>query len=66
MKALPEPAGARSPRLPAPRQLAMAFEGPQLWMLEAAKRRKIVVCLANVLLKAAGEAAEAESGDDER
>jgi hypothetical protein len=66
MKALPEPTGARLPRLPAPRQLAMAFEGPQLWMLGVTEQRKIVVCLANVLLQAAGEVAEEESSDDER
>jgi hypothetical protein len=66
MKALPEPAGARSSRMPAPRQLAMVFEGPQLWMLEVTEQQKIVVCLANVLLQAAGEAVEEESSDDER
>ncbi len=66
MKALPQPARTRPPRPTAPRQFAMAFEAPQLWMMEVAERRKIVVCLANVLLQAAGEAAEEESSDDER
>lgn len=66
MKALPEPAGTRPPRLVTPRQLAMAFEGPQLWTMEVTERLKIVACLANVLMQAAGEVTEEEIGDDER
>jgi hypothetical protein len=66
MRALPEPTGARPSRRAPPRQLAMAFEGPQLWRLEVTERRKIVACLAKLLMQAAGEAAEEESSDDER
>jgi hypothetical protein len=36
----------------------MAFEAPQLWTMEVTERRKIVVCLAILLMQAAGEAAE--------
>jgi acyl-CoA reductase-like NAD-dependent aldehyde dehydrogenase len=53
----------------APRQLVIAFEQPQLWRMPVTERRKIVVSLANLLMEAAGDAAETEeeeNGDDER
>lgn len=69
MKQVHKPAEATPPRPTAPRQLMIAFEQPQLWLMHVTERRKIVVSLANLLTQAAGDAAEAEveeNGDDER
>ena len=32
---------------PPPRQLALAFEAPQLWMMQAQERQRVVVRLAS-------------------
>ena len=69
MRHLHKPAGTMPARPTAPRQLAIAFEQPQLWLMPVTERRKIVVSLANLLMEAAGDAAETEeeeNGDDER
>jgi hypothetical protein len=65
MKDLRKPVVKTPPRSAAPRQLMIAFEPPQLWMMHATERRRIVLCLANLLIQAAGGATE-EDRDDER
>ena len=53
------------PRPDVPRQLVIAFEAPQLWMMQPPERQKIVSSLANVLIQAAGDDL-LEDGDDRR
>lgn len=65
MKLLRKLAGITPPQPTAPRQLVIVFERPQLWMMPATERQKIVVSLAKVLMQAAGDAEE-ENCDDER
>lgn len=65
MKHLRKSAVAMPPRPARPRQLVIGFESPQLWRMDAPERRRIVVCLANLLMQAAGSAIE-ENGDDGR
>ncbi len=64
MKRLRKPTVTTPARRTAPRQLAIAFESPQLWAMHAPERRRIVSCLAILLMQAAG--VTEESGDDER
>ena len=54
------------PRPDVPRQLAIAFETPQLWMMQAPERQRIVSSLANLLMQAAGDDPLEEDGDDRR
>ena len=54
------------PRPDVPRQLVIAFEAPQLWMMQPQERQKIVSSLANVLIQAAGDDLLEEDGDDRR
>ncbi len=65
MKRLQEPIGA-TPRPAVPRQLVIAFEAPQLWMMQTAERQRIVSSLANLLLQAADDDPLEEDGDDGR
>jgi hypothetical protein len=65
MKLLRKPVVTTPSRLASPRQLVIAFGSPQLWMMNVPERRRIVVCLANLLTQAAGGAPE-EDSDDER
>ena len=65
MRHLRKSAVAMPSRPARPRQLTIAFESPQLWRMDAPERRRIVVCLANLLTQAVGVAIE-ESSDDER
>lgn len=65
MKHLRKPAVAKPLRPAPPRQLMIAFESPQLWRMNTPERRRIVACLANLLMQAAGSATE-ESSDDKR
>lgn len=65
MKRLRKFAVATPSRPTRPRQLMIAFEPPQLWKMHIPERRRIVVCLANLLMQAAGGAIE-EGSDDER
>jgi len=53
---------ARKP--PAPRQLALAFEAPQLWRMPKQERQRAVARLASLLMQAAGVAPVEEDGDD--
>ena len=48
------------------RQLVIAFEAPQLWMMQPPERQRIVSSLANLLLQAAGDDPLEEDGDDGR
>jgi hypothetical protein len=66
MKRLQEPIGATPPRPAVPRQLAIAFEAPQLWMMQPPERQRIVSSLANLLMQAAGDDPLEEDGDDGR
>jgi hypothetical protein len=66
MKRLRKPTVTTPARPRAPRQLAIAFESPQLWAMHAPERRRIVLCLATLLIQAAAGVTEEESGDDER
>ena len=43
------------PRPDVPRQLVIAFEAPQLWMMQPPERQRIVSSLANLLMQAAGD-----------
>jgi len=65
MKRLQETIEAK-PRPDVPRQLVIAFEAPQLWMMRPLERQKIVSSLANVLMQAAGDDLLEEDGDDRR
>jgi uncharacterized protein YcgL (UPF0745 family) len=65
MKRLQETIAAK-PRPDVPRQLVIAFEAPQLWMMQPLERQKIVSSLANVLIQAAGDDLLEEDGDDRR
>jgi hypothetical protein len=65
MKRLQETIAAK-PRPDVPRQLVIAFEAPQLWMMQPLERQKIVSSLANVLMQAAGDDQPEEDGDDGR
>jgi hypothetical protein len=49
-----------------PRQLVVAFETPQLWMMQPPERQRIVSSLANLLRQAAGDDPLEEDGDDGR
>ena len=52
-------------RMPAaPRQLALAFGAPQLWIMPSQDRRRVVARLASLLMQAAGVAPAEEDGDD--
>ena len=64
MKRLQEMIEAK-PRPDVSRQLVIAFEAPQLWMMQNAERQRIVSSLANLLMQAAGDPLE-EDGDDRR
>ena len=69
MRHLQKPVGTTSARPMAPRQLVIAFEQPQLWLMPVTDRQRIVVSLASLLMQAAGDVAETEeeeNGDDER
>ena len=63
MKRLQETIEAK-PRPDVPRQLVIAFEAPQLWMMQPQERQKIVSSLANVLIQAAADDFLEEDGDD--
>jgi len=65
MKRLQETIEAK-PRPDVPRQLVIAFEAPQLWMMQPQERQKIVSSLAKVLIQAAGDDLLEEDGDDRR
>jgi len=65
MKRLQETIEAK-PRPDVPRQLVIAFEAPQLWMMQPQERQKLVSSLANVLIQAAGDDLLEEDGDDRR
>jgi hypothetical protein len=65
MKPLRKPVVTTPSRPATPRQLVIAFDSPQLWMMNVPERRRIVVCLANILMQEAGGAPE-EDSDDER
>ena len=65
MKRLQETIEAK-PRPDVSRQLVIAFEAPQLWMMQPPERQKIVSSLANVLIQAAGDDLLEEDGDDRR
>ncbi len=65
MKRLQETIEAKR-RPDVPRQLVIAFEAPQLWMMQPQERQKIVSSLANVLIQAAGDDLLEEDGDDPR
>jgi len=65
MKRLQETIAAK-PRPDVPHQLVIAFEAPQLWMMQPLERQKIVSSLANVLIQAAGDDLLEEDGDDRR
>jgi len=65
MKRLQETIAAK-PRPDVPRQLVIAFEAPQLWMMQPLERQKIIAHLANLLLQSAGDALLEEDGDDGR
>lgn len=54
------------PRPDSPRQLAIAFEAPHLWMMQPLERQRIVSSLANLLMQAAGDDPLEEDGDDGR
>lgn len=66
----PNEAPARDDRSKAetgrPRQLVIAFEAPQLWMMQLPERQRIVSSLANLLMQAAGDDLLEEDGDDGR
>jgi hypothetical protein len=65
MKRLQETIEAK-PRPDVPRQLVIAFEAPQLWMMQPQERQKIVLSLADVLIQAAGDNLLEEDSDDRR
>jgi uncharacterized protein YcgL (UPF0745 family) len=65
MKRLQETIEAKQ-RPDVPRQLVIAFEAPQLWMMQPLERQKIVSSLANVMMQAAGDDLLEEDGDDRR
>ena len=63
MKRLQETIEA-TPRPDVPRQLVIAFEAPQLWMIQPPERQRIVSSSANLLMQAAGDDPLEEDGDD--
>ena len=65
MKRLQETIEAK-PRPDVPRQLVIAFEAPQLWMMQPQERQKIVSSLANVLIQAAGDDLLEEDSNERR
>jgi hypothetical protein len=65
MKRLQETIEAK-PRPDVPRQLVIAFEAPQLWMLQPSERQKIVSSLANVQIQAAGDDLLEEDSNERR
>jgi hypothetical protein len=65
MKRMQETVEAKR-RLDVPRQLVIAFDAPQLWMMQPPERQRIVSSLANLLMQAAGDDALEEDGDDGR
>jgi hypothetical protein len=65
MKRLRETTAAK-PRPDVPRQLVIAFEAPQLWMMRPPDRERIISTLASVLIQAAGDDLLEEDGDDRR
>jgi hypothetical protein len=65
MKRLQETIEAKR-RPDVPRQLVIAFEAPQLWMMQPPERQRIVSSLANLLMQAAGNDPLEEDGDDGR
>jgi len=66
MSNLPKPVEPTPPRLAAPRQLVITVESPLLSTMSAAERRKVVACVINLLIQAAGATEKEEDGDDER
>ena len=60
MKRLQEPIGATLPRPAVRCQLVVAFEAPQLWMMQPAECQWIVSSLANLLMQAAGAARQTD------
>jgi len=66
MKRLHKPVDATAPKPAVPRQLALAFGAPQLWMMPAQDRQRAVVRLASLLMQAAGVASAEEDGDERR
>ena len=65
MKRLQETIAAK-PRPDVPRQLIIAFESPQLWMMQPPERQRIVSSLANLLMQAASDDPLEEDGNDRR
>ena len=65
MKRLQETIEAK-PRPDVSRQLVIAFEAPQLWMMQPPERQRIISSLANLLMQAAGDDPLEEDGDDGR
>ena len=65
MKRLQETIEAKR-RPDVPRQLVIAFEAPQLWMMQPPDRQRIISTLANVLMQAAGDDLLEEDDDDRR
>ena len=61
MKRLQETIEAKR-RPDVPRQLVIAFEAPQLWMMQPPERQRIVLSLANLLMQAAGNDPLEEDG----
>jgi hypothetical protein len=49
-----------------PRQLVIAFEAPQQWMVQLSERQRIVSSLANLLMQAAGDDPLEEDDNDGR
>ncbi|MGO9768575.1 MAG: hypothetical protein ACLPSW_03285 [Roseiarcus sp.] len=66
MKRLHKPVAATPPKPAAPRQLALAFDAPQLWMMPAQDHQRAILRLASLLMQAAGVAPAEEDGDDGR
>ena len=64
MRNSPKQASILLARSRAPRQLRIAFDSPPLRKLNAVERAKVVTCLANLFMQAAG-AATRERSDDE-
>jgi hypothetical protein len=52
---------------PTPRQLGIGFDSNRLWGMDPSERAKVLALLADLLMQAAGAAAEeASSSHDER
>ena len=64
MKRLHKPVTATARMATAPRQLALAFGAPQVWIMPLEDRRRAVARLASLLMQAAGVAPPEEDGDD--